>query len=141
MDDQFNRNYLLGDHRIDMEKRILSRNGEPIHLPRRPFDVLHYLIENHERLVSRTELLEQFWGGKDVYEDALSKAVGAIRKALGDHNGNTRFIETRWAGGYRYIGPLEEQLQNGNGTSAAQDKHFDQNGVAHDVRMAPEQAV
>src|SRR5262245_28945858 len=101
--------YLLGELRVDLEKRILWRNGDRIHLSRRPFDVLLYLIENRTRLISRTELLEQFWDGKDVYEDALSKAVSAIRKALGDHTGSPRFIETRWAGGYRYIGPLEKE--------------------------------
>src|SRR5262249_31326760 len=106
----FTRSYLLGDYRIDLEKRILLRNGDRIHLPRRPFDVFVYLIENRDRLISRSELLERFWSGKDVYEDALSKAVGTIRKALDDHMESPRFIETRWAGGYRYIGPLEERL-------------------------------
>ena len=38
----------------------------------------------------------------------LTKCVGAIRKALGENTEKPRFIETRWAEGYRYIGPLVE---------------------------------
>src|SRR5215472_6484483 len=108
MEDLIGKTYLLGEHRLDRETRTLWRNGERVHLTRRPFDVLLYLIENRKRLVSRAELLDRFWDGKDVYEDALSKAVGAIRKALHDTLDDPRFIETRWAGGYRYIGPLSE---------------------------------
>lgn len=100
--------YVLGEFVLEPDTRILSRNGEPLHLANLPFRVLLYLIENRERLVGRDELLEQFWDGKDVYDDTLRKAVGAIRKAFDDHAEHAQYIETRRAGGYRYIGPLEE---------------------------------
>src|SRR5204863_5689526 len=81
-----------------------------IKLPKKPFEVLLYLVENHERFVSRAELLDKFWAGKDVYDDALRKSIGAVRSALKDHSDQPVFVETRWGIGYRYIGPLEEQL-------------------------------
>jgi DNA-binding winged helix-turn-helix (wHTH) protein len=101
--------YLLGEFQLEAEARLLVHDGQPVHLANKPFQVLLYLIERRERIVSRAELLERFWAGKDVYDDALRKSVGAIRKALDDPSGKPRFIETRWADGYRYIGPLEEQ--------------------------------
>ncbi|HMX30327.1 MAG TPA: tetratricopeptide repeat protein, partial [Blastocatellia bacterium] len=101
--------FLLGEYLLDVRQRQLSRDGQIIHLSNLPFQVLVYLIEHRHRLVTRDELLERFWEGKDVYGDALRKAVGAIRKALGDKQDNSRFIETRWAEGYRYIGPLAEK--------------------------------
>jgi len=101
--------YLLGEYRLEPEKRLLSCREQQVHLAKRPLQVLLYLIEHHERIVSRAELLERFWDGKDVYDETLGKAVSAIRKALGDRKGDPHFIETHWAGGYRYIGPLEEQ--------------------------------
>lgn len=111
----FHKNYRLGDFELETELKRLSQNSQPVHLANRPFQVLLYLIQNNERLVSRAELLEKFWDNKDVYDDALRKAVGAIRKALGDQSDNPQFIETRWAGGYRYIGPLEElAIENGS---------------------------
>ena len=107
--------YQLGDFTLEPETKRFTRNGDELHLANRPFQVLLYLIENQDRLVSRNELLEKFWDGKDVYDDALRKAVGTIRKALNDHHDNPQFIETRWAGGYRYIGPIEELVfENGS---------------------------
>jgi TolB-like protein/DNA-binding winged helix-turn-helix (wHTH) protein len=101
--------YVLGEYRLEPDKRLLSRNGEPVRLTNKPFQVLLYLIEHRDRLVSRNELLDRFWEGKDVYDVTLTKCTGAIRKALSDPSENPRFIETRYAEGYRYIGPLAER--------------------------------
>jgi TolB-like protein/DNA-binding winged helix-turn-helix (wHTH) protein len=102
--------YRLEEFELDVDKRQLKRDGENVHLASRPFQVLSYLIENRERLVSREELLDKFWDGQDVYDVNLTKCVGAIRKALNEQTENPRFIETRWAEGYRYIGKIEESL-------------------------------
>jgi TolB-like protein/DNA-binding winged helix-turn-helix (wHTH) protein/Tfp pilus assembly protein PilF len=101
--------YLLNGFSLTPDERLLTHQGDPVHLPKRPFDVLLFLVENRDRFVSRTELLDRFWDGKDVYDDALRKSVGAIRKALDDSDG-ARFIETRWGVGYRYVGPLKEEI-------------------------------
>lgn len=101
--------YRLEEFELDPNKRRLSgADGKAVHLSHKPFQVLLYFIENRERIVSRQELLGQFWEGRDVYDVTLTKCVGAIRKALGENTETPRFIETRWAEGYRYIGPLEE---------------------------------
>jgi TolB-like protein/DNA-binding winged helix-turn-helix (wHTH) protein len=110
MAEQFRKRYRLGEFEIEPEKRLLKRKNKTVHLAHKPFIVLLYLIENRERLVKRDELLERFWDGCDVYDVNLSKCVGAIRKALGERHDSSRFIETRWAEGYRYIGPLEEEV-------------------------------
>jgi TolB-like protein/DNA-binding winged helix-turn-helix (wHTH) protein len=110
----FHKSYRLGDFELEPDLKRLSLNGQSVHIANRPFQVLLYLIENNDRLVSRNELLDKFWDGRDVYDDALRKAVGTIRKTLNDHHDHPQFIETRWAGGYRYIGPIEEfTYQNG----------------------------
>lgn len=54
------------------------------------------------------ELLDKFWDGREVYDETLTKCIGAIRKALDDQQ--ERFIETRYGEGYRFIGPLEERV-------------------------------
>jgi TolB-like protein/DNA-binding winged helix-turn-helix (wHTH) protein/Tfp pilus assembly protein PilF len=107
---ELKKSYLLGDYRLETDKQVLSREGQRIHLSKRPFQVLLYLIEHRDEVVSRDALLDRFWDGRDVYDDALRKCVGSVRKALGDHSDRPRFIETRYAGGYRFIGPVEEQL-------------------------------
>ena len=110
MEQMESRVYRLGEFTLDAAKRLLSRNDAPVHLAKLPFQVLLYLIEQRDRLVSRTELLERFWEGKEVYDDAVRKAVSAIRKALGDQSTQPRFIQTR-QGGYCYIGPFVEVEQ------------------------------
>ncbi|HXV40318.1 MAG TPA: winged helix-turn-helix domain-containing protein [Steroidobacteraceae bacterium] len=100
---------VIGEFEIDPAIRRLRRlGGVVVHLPNRPFQVLLHLVANRERLVPRTELLELFWDGRDVYEDALTRCVSSVRKALGDQDGATRYIETRWAGGYRFVGSCRE---------------------------------
>src|SRR2546425_9558300 len=102
--------YLLENYSLVPDEQLLSRSGHAIHLPKKPFQVLTYLVEHRDRFVSRAELLDRFWEGRDVYDDALRKCVGAIRKALDDQSEQPRFIETRWGVGYRYIGPVTEQI-------------------------------
>ena len=114
---QISQQYTLGDFTLEPEARVLSRGGQPVHLARRPFQVLLFLVENRERVVGRRELLDLFWEGCDVYDETLTKCVGAIRRALQDKS--EQLIETRYAEGYRYIGPLEERLVNNTPSLAA----------------------
>ena len=107
---EVNKTYELAEFSIEPDKRQLRRGTQERHLASRPFRVLLYLIEHRDRLVTRAELLELFWQGKDVYDETLTKCVGAIRKALDDRLESPRFVETRYAEGYRYIGPLEHQF-------------------------------
>ena len=104
------RSFSLGPFLLEPEKCLLTQGGESVHLARRPFQVLLYLTENRERVVSKNELLDRFWDGHDVYEVALSKCIGSIRKAMGDKVDAPTYIETRWADGYRYIGPFEDNV-------------------------------
>ena len=106
---QIQKTYRLGEFEIDPNKRLLKReDGHSVHLSNKPFQVLLYFVENRDRIVTRQELLDQFWDGRDVYDITLTKCVGAIRKALRENPDKPRFIETRWAEGYRYIGPFAE---------------------------------
>src|SRR5947199_10173472 len=107
---EVNKQYLLGEFSLDPDKRELRRGDRGLHLASRPFRVLLHLIEHRDRFVTRGELLEHFWQGRDVYDETLTKCVGAIRKALDDRLDSPRFIETRYAEGYRYIGPLEDRF-------------------------------
>src|SRR5688572_6609697 len=110
--------YSLDEFTLDPDKKLLTCEGATVHLANRPFQVLLHLIENRDRMVSRTELLDLFWDGKDVYENTLTKCVGAIRKALNDTLEQPRFIETQWAKGYRFVGELEESYAQAHQTSS-----------------------
>jgi len=100
--------FLFAEFNLHPELRTLRREGAEVHLAKRPFDVLLFLIENRERVVSREELLDRFWDGHEVYDDALRKCIRVIRTALEDVGKSPRFIETRRGSGFRFIGPVSE---------------------------------
>jgi TolB-like protein/DNA-binding winged helix-turn-helix (wHTH) protein/tetratricopeptide (TPR) repeat protein len=100
--------FVFAEFDLQPELQMLRRHGVEVHLAKRPFDVLLFLIENRERVVNRAELLDRFWGGHEVYDDALRKCVGVIRAALDDVGKSPRFIETRRGSGFRFIGVVSE---------------------------------
>jgi DNA-binding winged helix-turn-helix (wHTH) protein/Flp pilus assembly protein TadD len=101
--------FRIGEFELDPATRRLRRcDGEAVHLPNRPFQVLLHLVSNRDRVITRAELLEHFWDGRDVYDDALTRCLSTVRKALDDQGEKARYIETRWAEGYRFIGPCAE---------------------------------
>lgn len=140
--DRFRKRYLLNGFSLAPDEQLLAHQGQPVHIPKRPFQVLLYLVENRDRFVSRTELLDRFWDGKDVYDDALRKCVGAVRKALDDSD-NSRFIETRWGVGYRYIGPMKVEIVPHETTVTEIEKTravhivFEEEEIQHDTPAPP----
>ena len=97
----------FGEYKIDLSKRVIRRDGEKVHLAKKPFDVLVYLIERRGELVTREELLAEFWPGGQTYDEAVYSCVSSIRKALRDLGSEPRFIETRWREGYRFIADID----------------------------------
>jgi eukaryotic-like serine/threonine-protein kinase len=106
--------YSLGIFVLDERHQLLLKDGQRVNLAKKPYTILIFLVENRDRLVTRSELLGRFWDGKDVYEQTLTRAVARIRSALGDDQGEAQFIETRWATGYQYVGPFREMASGGN---------------------------
>ena len=68
---------------IDVSSRTVHINGQPLSLGARAFDVLSYLNDNQDRVVTKSELLETVWGGIAVEESNLTVQISALRKALG----------------------------------------------------------
>src|SRR4051812_37095782 len=98
--------YESGDLRIDLGRMSATRAGAPIPLEPKAFDVLRYLLEHRDRVVTKDELLDAVWTGTFVTPNVLTRAIAQIRKALGDETENVRFIETIAKRGYRFIAPV-----------------------------------
>ena len=93
---------------IHPEKRILVSNGHAITPRPRVFEVLHYLVQNRERLVHREELLKKFWKDIQVSENSLAQCIIEIRKLLGDNAREPTYIRNAPRVGYQWIAPVEE---------------------------------
>src|SRR5262245_55326268 len=74
----------LGECRIDRARGRILRPGGATHLEPRVMDVLLALVERAGCTVSRDELIEAAWGHPHVTDDALSRCISLVRRALGD---------------------------------------------------------
>src|SRR6516162_6612778 len=119
--------FLFGDHVLDTTRRELRRGGEHIALEPQVFDVLVYLLQNRERVVSKDHLLASLWGGRIVSDATLDSRIRAVRRALGDSGAAQTLIRTFARKGVRFVGEVREE-----GTPAA---------FAPELARRPEQAV
>src|ERR1700756_3578282 len=84
----------------------LLQDGQETYLAQKPFQVLIYLLERHDHLVSKSELMEHVWKDTAVTDDALVQCIVNIRKALHDDPRRPRFIRTVSRVGYRFVAPV-----------------------------------
>ena len=99
----------FGDCELSVERIELRRGGEIIDVEPQVFDVLAYLLRHRERVVPKTELLDQIWGNRFVSESALSSRIKSARRAVGDTGRDQRVIKTIYGRGYRFVADANEQ--------------------------------
>lgn len=100
---------LAEGYELDLAAYELRRGGDVLRLERIPMEILLFLIEQRERLVTREEIADRIWG-KDVNLDTDNSINGAIRKirrVLRDDSDSPRFIQTITGRGYRFIAAVE----------------------------------
>jgi pimeloyl-ACP methyl ester carboxylesterase/DNA-binding winged helix-turn-helix (wHTH) protein len=95
--------YSFGAFSLDLERFRLERAGQPVHVERQVFDVLAYLIAHRDRVVAKTELLDNVWGDRFVSESALSSRIKAARRAVDDDGARQDVIRTVFGRGYQFV--------------------------------------
>ncbi|MCW5977193.1 MAG: winged helix-turn-helix domain-containing protein [Bryobacteraceae bacterium] len=100
--------YRVGDIEVDAARGLLRRNGLEVHVKPKTFRILQYLLAARDRLVSREELMEEFWKGTAVTDDALAQCIAELRRALGDSARNPMYLRTVPKLGYRFVASVEE---------------------------------
>jgi DNA-binding winged helix-turn-helix (wHTH) protein/tetratricopeptide (TPR) repeat protein len=94
--------YRFGQFVLDPARRTLSRADSPVSLTPKAFDVLLFLVQNPNRLVTKEELLQAVWGDTVVEEGNLTQYISHLRKALGDDSEDIRLIVTIARKGYQF---------------------------------------
>ncbi len=95
--------YRFGDVCVDLKRLVITRGGAQVEIEPKAFDVLRYLLEHADRLVTKDELLESVWRDTFVTPNVLTRAVAQLRRVLGDDAREARYIETVARRGYRFI--------------------------------------
>lgn len=107
----------FGPFRLDPVNRLLLRNGEPVPLAPKAFDILLTLVENQGRVLGKDEMIKAVWPDSFVEEINLTVHVSALRKVLGDSPDAHRYIETVPRRGYRFVASVSGPQRTGRGAN------------------------
>jgi TolB-like protein len=111
--------FLFADHVLDIDRRELHRGPEPIAVEPQVLDLLIYLMQNRDRVVSKDDLIASVWGGRIVSDSTLSSRINAARKAIGDSGEAQKLIRTVARKGLRFVGTVRAQSNAVEASGAA----------------------
>ena len=114
----------IGEIRLEPVKRLVTKRGEPVHLTRKEFDILHCLMIRAGRVVTYARLLTAVWGA-DCREEVeyLRTFVRQLRKKIEDDSANPIYLLTDVYVGYRFADAqsfAEEEAEGGTPSGASQ---------------------
>ena len=100
--------FLFADCVLDPERRELTRDSKAVAIGPQVFDLLLYLVQNRDRVVSKDGMIEAVWGGRIVSESTLTSHINAVRKAIGDSGEEQHLVRTVPRKGFRFVGDVTE---------------------------------
>ena len=98
--------YRFDTFAVDATRRRLLRDGQPVPLTGKAFDVLLALMQSRGTVVEKDDLMRQLWPDTAVEEGNLTQQISTVRKALGESPGDHRFIVTVARRGYQFVAPV-----------------------------------
>ena len=102
------KNFRFAEFELDGVKRLLLRNGKPVNLNPKAFELLLAMVESRGEILTKDGLLEKVWPDQIIEEGNLKVHVSTLRKVLGQSGNNNRFIVTVPGRGYSFVADLEE---------------------------------
>jgi TolB-like protein/Tfp pilus assembly protein PilF len=99
--------FVFDDHVLDTNTRELRRGAARIAVEPQVLDLLIYLVDNRDRVVTKEDMIASIWGGRAVSDTALTSRIYAARKAIGDTGRDQKLIRTISRKGLRFIGTLD----------------------------------
>jgi DNA-binding winged helix-turn-helix (wHTH) protein/Tol biopolymer transport system component len=104
--------YRFESYLLDQRKRALSQDGSSVPLTPKAFDVLLFLVQNPNRLITKEELISAVWAGSFVEDGNLTQNIFLLRKALAQKSEDSGFILTIPRKGYQFAADVTEELEN-----------------------------
>ena len=95
--------FFFNDFTLDGDLRELRRHAEHVTVEPQVFDLLVYLIENRDRIVTRDDLVAAVWKRRAISDSALDSRINAARKAVGDNGKTQKLIRTIVRKGVRFV--------------------------------------
>jgi adenylate cyclase len=111
--------FLFADHILDTQRRELRRGAARIGTEPQVLDLLIYLVQNHDRVVTKEDLINSVWGGRIVSDATLTSRIYAARKAVGDSGQDQKLIRTISRKGLRFVGAVRTESASEESAHAA----------------------
>ena len=111
-------NFTVGEWRVFPDQRRIERPAGVKRLQPKVMEVLAYLADHPNEVVSRDQLISSVWAGRVVTDEVLSRSISLLRSALGDDRANPVYVETIAKSGYRLIadvGAVPGEIKRGIG--------------------------
>ena len=100
----------VGEILMDLDTRTVTKDGEPVELALKEFELLRMLMESAGRVVTRTALMDEVWDPNWFGPTkTLDVHMSSLRKKLGDDPATPRYIHTVRGVGFRFASPDELQ--------------------------------
>ncbi|HET9474401.1 MAG TPA: winged helix-turn-helix domain-containing protein [Steroidobacteraceae bacterium] len=103
-----NNKFRVGDYTIDAALFRITHGAAVVPVEPKVFDLLVYLIRHRDRVLSRDELFQKVWDGREVSDATLSNHIKSARRALGDSGELQQTIHTVRGRGYQFVAPVTE---------------------------------
>jgi TolB-like protein len=103
--------FFFDDHALDTDRRELYRGPEAVAVEPQVFDLLVFLVQNRDHVVSKDDLIEAVWGVRIVSESTLTSRINAARRAVGDSGEDQKLIRTIPRKGLRFVGEVRTQVR------------------------------
>jgi DNA-binding winged helix-turn-helix (wHTH) protein/class 3 adenylate cyclase/predicted ATPase len=100
--------YRFQDYQLDPQRYELRQANQPLKIEPKVFDVLLYLLQHRDRVVSKDEVLAHVWPQQFISEATLNSCIMATRRVVGDSGRTQGVIQTVYGRGYRFIAAVEE---------------------------------
>jgi len=99
--------YQINEYLLDTDVFELQKDGLTVHAEPQVIELLMFLVENNDRMVSKGEINEKIWHGRIVSESALSSRIKMARHLFGDNGRDQNVIRTIHKKGFRFVAPVK----------------------------------
>ncbi|MEM6899073.1 MAG: winged helix-turn-helix domain-containing protein [Pseudomonadota bacterium] len=100
--------YHFNDIELDIDQREVRSAEARLQIEPKAFDVLHHLLLNRDRVVSKDELVNVVWNGRFISDSAVSTAIKSVRQVVGDNGRAQKVVRTVHGHGFRFVAEVKE---------------------------------
>ncbi len=113
--------YKFNNSEVDSKNYRLLDNGKEISVEPQVFNLIVFLLENKDNVVSRDEILDKLWQGRVVSDTSINNHIKSARKVLGDDGIKQAVIKTIHSRGYQFIAKINTKRIQENSNDPAVD--------------------